>query len=111
VSSELNQRYAEQIRATGILLDLLAKADNEGLPVASWMVTGTGGLLANCLGVDDVARRASFEAWSDLLGVQRLPDDIGAMWTIVQRARTADLRGCRVDLVAYLDAPFGGDDQ
>lgn len=107
--AELNVVYAGQVRATGVVLDLLAKGGNEGLPVASWMVTGTGSLLGNCLGVDDVARRASFEAWADLLGAQRLPDDIGALWTIVQRARTADLRGCRVDLVAYLDAPFGGE--
>lgn len=109
--SELDMTYAAQIRAAGVVLDLLVKAGNEGLPVASWMVTGPGGLLVNCLGVNDVARRASFEAWAELLEAQRLPDDIGALWTIVQRAHMTDLRGCHVDLVAYLDAPFGGDER
>jgi len=109
MTSGLDAAYVAQIRAAGVLIDLLANAAEQGLPPVAWMVTGGGSLVGHCLGASDVQRRASFEAWADLVGAHRLPDDVAPLWTVELRARAEDVRACRVDVVAWLDEPFGGE--
>jgi hypothetical protein len=109
VSKELNAVYAAQVRGVALLTDLLMKAGKEGLPVAAWWLTSKGNLSAHCVGATDLERRASFEAWADLLGAKRLPDQIAPLWTVELRARTETIYGRQVDLVSWLDESFGGE--
>ena len=107
--SDLHTAYVAQLRAAGVLIDLLATAADQGLPGAAWMLTGGGHVVGHCLGATDVQRRASFEAWTDLVGARRFPDEVAPLWTVELRARAVDLRACRVDVVAWLDESFGGE--
>lgn len=109
VSKELNAVYAAQFRGVALLNDLLLKAGREGLPVAAWWLTSKGNLSGHCVGATDTHRRASFEAWADLLGAKRLPDQIAPLWTVELHAQLETVWGRQIDLVSWLDEPFGGE--
>lgn len=108
VVSDLDLRYAAQIRAAGVLSDLLVMAGEAALPSLSWSVNCRGGLSGLCVGVTDAGIRASFEAWMQLLGAQRLYDDRSADDGVILRGRVEQIRGCEVRLSAYLSTPAGG---
>jgi hypothetical protein len=109
VSKELDARYEAQVSGLRLLTDVLVKAAREGLPAAAWWLSSTGDLSGHCVGATDADRRASFEAWADMLGAKRLPDEVAPLWTVELRARLETVFGRRIDLVAWLDEPFGGE--
>lgn len=108
VVSDLDLRYAAQIRAAGVLSDLLVMAGGAALPSLTWSVNCRGGLLGLCMGETDNDLRASFEAWMQQLGAQRLPDDLTVDGYVTLRGRVEQVRGCEVRLSAYLFTPAGG---
>lgn len=109
VVSDLDLRYAAQIRAAGVLVDLLVMAGEMALPSLGWSVTGRGAISGFGVGITDSDTRASFEAWAKVLGAQRLPDDVSVTGSLILRARVEQFRGCEVRLAAHLLARVGGE--
>jgi len=104
-------RYAAQIHAAGVLSDLLATAGDAALPTVIWSIDARGGIHGHCLGVTDDDLRAAFEAWRQLLGRQRLPDDRSVSGGVILRCRLQQIRGCEVRLSAYLMAEAESEDR
>lgn len=107
VISDLDLRYAAQIRAAGVVSDLLVMAGDAALPSLTWSVNCRGGLSGLCVGATDDDIEASFEAWVQLLGAQRLADDECVDGGVILRGRVEPIRGCEVRLSAYLSTPAG----
>lgn len=107
--SDLDLWYAAQLRAVGVLADLLVMAGDAALLPAIWTVRLRGGLSGSCSGLTDDELRASFEAWLKLLGAERLPGDVSMTGGVILRGRV-EIRGCEVRLSAHLLARAGGED-
>lgn len=110
-ADELNLGYARQIRAARVLGDLLAETGALHMPLVAWRMTVAGVLWADCPGATHHELRASFFAWADFVGAQRLADTAGVAGSLILRARAEDWRGCRIVVSAELLLPLDGADQ